>query len=193
MIKKVIVYQTLEDRGNPEKIERDGPFPCTRNNAWLGVGYYFWDTFKENAHWWGKECNNYDEGYVICKAECDYDEEKCFDLVSNTDHLLMLHNTFELMKSKGLANSNTTVSRVIEYLKTDLKIFNFSASRASGVNSKSVSSNFSSHLIFDNKKGKLKYLDLKPAIQLCFYSKSSLNLRNYKIVFPDQYIDGFLI
>jgi hypothetical protein len=193
VIKKVIVYQTLEDKGNPDEIERDGPFPCTRNNAWLGVGYYFWDTFINNAHWWGKDCSNYKDGYVICRAECDYDNEKCFDLVGNTEHLAMLYDTYELMKSKGLANKTTTVSRVIEYLRTDLKIFNFVASRATGVNSKSLTSKFSSHLIFDDKNGKLKYLDLIPAIQICFYKGNGLNLRNYKIVFPDEYIDGFLI
>lgn len=47
------LYQTVEDRNNPSEIETEGPFLCVRNNAWLGRGYYFWDTFVELAHWWG--------------------------------------------------------------------------------------------------------------------------------------------
>ena len=39
-----IIYQTVEDRGNPDYVEQHGPFICTNKNAWLGEGYYFWDT-----------------------------------------------------------------------------------------------------------------------------------------------------
>jgi hypothetical protein len=73
------IYQTLENRGNLDFIENNGPFICKRNNAWLGTGYYFWESFIENAHWWGKECNNYPNGYVICKAIYTENEEKCFN------------------------------------------------------------------------------------------------------------------
>ena len=37
-------YHTVEDRDNPDEIEADGPFKCTRGDAWLGPGYYFWDS-----------------------------------------------------------------------------------------------------------------------------------------------------
>ena len=46
------IFQTLEDRNNPDEVESQGPFICT-NNPWLGKGYYFWDTFLDLAHWWG--------------------------------------------------------------------------------------------------------------------------------------------
>ena len=51
-----IIYQTVEDRGNPDYVEQHGPFICTNKNAWLGEGYYFWDTIIELAHWWGNLC-----------------------------------------------------------------------------------------------------------------------------------------
>jgi len=41
-LEKKIIYQTLEDRGNPDEIERNGPFSCNWNNSWLGTGCYFW-------------------------------------------------------------------------------------------------------------------------------------------------------
>ena len=42
------IFQTLEDRNNPDEVESQGPFICT-NNPWLGKGYYFWDTFLDLA------------------------------------------------------------------------------------------------------------------------------------------------
>lgn len=36
-----IIYQTVEDRENPDYVEQHGPFICTNKNAWLGEGYYF--------------------------------------------------------------------------------------------------------------------------------------------------------
>ena len=40
----IIGYHTLEDRGNPKEILESGPKQCFRADAWLGHGYYFWDT-----------------------------------------------------------------------------------------------------------------------------------------------------
>ena len=190
MAKKVI-YQTLEDRANPDKIEKDGPFPCNWDNTWLGDGYYFWDTFIENAHWWGAEVRNYKNGYIVCKAFCDFNDGDCFDLVGNTEHLILFTNTYNFLKSKGLANENAKVKRIIEYLKTNTKGFNYQAVRAYGLKSKNIHSVFNLGLYFEDNKP--QYLDLKPAIQICFYKKDSLNLRNYQIVYPDEYIEGYVI
>ncbi|MBK9689303.1 MAG: hypothetical protein IPO65_16695 [Saprospiraceae bacterium] len=73
------VYQTLENRGNQDYVENNGPFLCSRNNAWLGNGYYFWDSFIENAHWWGWKVKKFTNGYFICEAF--YDFEKQFVLI----------------------------------------------------------------------------------------------------------------
>ncbi len=186
------VYQTLQNRDDDlDKLESNGPYECNWNNSWLGDGYYFWDTFIENAHWWGKEIRKYDNGYIICKGICDYNEIECCDLAGNTEHLQMFSDTYEFLKTKGLANKDTKVKRLIHYLKDDIKTFNFQAIRAYGIRSKNFNSRFSFNLFFESNSN--AYLDFKPAIQICFYSKSSLNLRNYKIVFPDEYIDGYLV
>lgn len=34
------LYQTVEDRDNPDYVLENGPFKCI-SNAWLGDGYYF--------------------------------------------------------------------------------------------------------------------------------------------------------
>ncbi|MCG9881273.1 MAG: hypothetical protein MH472_11805 [Bacteroidia bacterium] len=190
-IKKV--YQTLEDRSNPDYVEDNGPFPCNRKNAWLGNGYYFWDSFIENAHWWGIEGAKFTNGYFICEAHYDFDETLCFNLIDNPLHFQLFNNTKKIMQEKGLYVVNqTTVARIIEYIKNTLNIFKYHAIRVYGINSKSFNSPYSNRTIFDNNHN-TKYLDSLPAIQICFYSKSSLNLREYRLIYPPEYSDDYLV
>ncbi|MDO6738611.1 hypothetical protein [Wenyingzhuangia sp. 2_MG-2023] len=185
------VYQTLEDRGSDlRKLEQEGPYSCAWENTWLGDGYYFWDTFLENAHWWGRDIRKYQNGYIICNAVCDFNDIKCCDLVGNTEHLLSFSNTYEFLKQQGLADKDTKVKRLIQYLK-DINKFNFEAVRAYGIKSKNFHSNFSFNISFE--EGRPAYMDLKPAIQICFYSKDSLSLKNYKIVYPNEYTEGYMV
>jgi len=186
-----IAYQTLENRDNADVVDNNGPFLCNKKFAWLGDGYYFWDSFIENAHWWG--CKSYNNNYFVCQAIYDFDESKCFNLIDNVEHLQLFNNTKKILKEKGLYVINeTTVSRIIEHLKNTLKIFKYEAIRVYGVNSKSNKTPFSNRTIFDNKNN-TSYLDSLPAIQICFYSKTSLNLRNYKLIFPIEYMEGYLV
>ncbi len=186
------IYQTLEDRGTDlDVLEFEGPYPCDWNNAWFGKGFYFWDTFIENAHWWGKEIRQYKNGYIICSAICDYNDVECFDLIGNTEHLKLLFDTYEFLKNKKLITNSTTVSRIIQYMKEDLKLFNYTAVRAYGLRSKNYNSEFNFSLLFETNKQ--PYLDLKPAIQICFYNKKSLNLRNFKIIYPPEYTADYLV
>ena len=180
------VYQTLEDRDTDlTELEENGPYLCNWDNSWLGDGFYFWDTFIENAHWWGEEIRCYKNGYIICQAECDYSDVECFDLVGNTEHLNQIYNTFELMKKNGLANKKTSVKRIISHLKDTLKTFHYSAIRVYGIKSKNYNSRFSFTQVFE--KDRPAYLDYKPPIQICFFSKKSLNLRDFRIVYPKNY------
>jgi hypothetical protein len=187
------VYQTLEDRGNPDFVEKNGPFACNRKNAWLGGGYYFWESFIENAHWWGCEGAKYSNGYIICKALYEFNETICFNLIDNPDHIYLFNNTKSEMVKQGLIKPfNTTVAEVIDFIKNTLKIFQYEAIRVYGINSKSFNSPYSNRTIFD-KKHNTKYLDSLPAIQICFYSKSSLNLRDYTLIYPPEYSDDYLV
>lgn len=186
------IYQTLEDRNTDlDVLENNGPYLCNWENSWLGGGYYFWDTFIENAHWWGKEIRSYPNGYIICQAICDFNTDKCFDLVGDMEHLADLKKAYDLMVHKGIANKRTTVKRIISFLKDDLKIFNYEAIRVHGIKSRSYNSRFNFTLNFE--KNRVSYLDVTPTVQICFFNKKSLGLRDYKIVFPDEYIDGFVV
>jgi len=67
------IYQTLEERGNPDDIESYRPFICRSKTAWLAHDYYFWDSFIENAHWWGTKIDT--DEYVICEAEASFNPQ----------------------------------------------------------------------------------------------------------------------
>lgn len=196
-MRKKILYQTLRNDDNPNEVEDDGPFPCRRDDAWLGHGFYFWDTFIKNAHWWGKKCK-YENGYFICKAECDFDNELCFDLTGGYDptHLEMFCNVFEFMKAKRLADNETTVSRVIEYLKS-INRFQYDATKAIGHNIKSqIANEYFASISFNYTnifKDKLFVMDMCPPIQICFYKNDCMGLKEYKIVFPEEYAEGYAV
>lgn len=181
------VFQTLEDRvdSDYDKLEREGPYKCSSKNSWLGEGYYFWDTFIENAHWWG-QVRGYKNGYIICHAKCDFNNDECCDLVGNTEHMVQFIDAYNALFSAGIANEKTRISRIIHHLKWEVRTFHFTAIRAYGVKSKDLGSRFAFTRYFQSNKQN-SVIDLKPAIQICFYSKSALRLRNYRIVYPEMY------
>ncbi|WP_139959157.1 hypothetical protein [Flavicella sediminum] len=190
MTKKTL-YQTLEDREDPQYIEDNGPFKCTWENTWLGPGYYFWDTFVENAHWWGHQ--RYNKNHVICKHTCEVDDKNCFDLVGNTDHLTLFSESVAFLRSKNMIKENTTLPRVLAMLKKTG--FEYEAIRVSGVNSISKSnieySEYIKRINFESGRG--QYLDYRPPIQICVFKPNGLNLSSAEIVFPDHYNSSYTI
>ncbi len=189
------VYQTLRNKDNPEEVERDGPFPCNWPNAWLGKGYYFWETFINSAHWWGKaHC----EGeYFICESACIITDDNCFDLVGNTLHLMEFSDAIDDMKAKGLINDKTTVTRVLNYLRNDIKVLKTEAIRAVGYTSigEKKNSEFIKRMLFEvpREYKPEHYLIYAPAIQICFFKKTSLSLNGFRIIFPDEYNNNYVL
>jgi hypothetical protein len=187
------LYQTLADRGNIKEIETDGPFPCNWPNTWLGEGYYLWDTFISNAHWWGQVWHK--NGYIIAEGICDFEIEKCFDLLGNMEHVRILGEVAELLKNKKFYCENTiTVALVIEFIKKTTN-FNYEAIRASGIDSINKNSKrndqYIDRLPFESRLP--AYLDLKPTVQMCLLHKGALNFRNFKIVFPELYNNSYTL
>ena len=192
MARQVNVFQTLEDRGNPDIVMRDGPFKCRWQNSWLGEGYYFWEVLLNSAHWWGK--SHLKGNYIICEANYRFDDEKIFDLSNgNPQHNLDFDSYLSELTTKGFIKEKvTTVSRVFNFIRTHIKGFGkYEASRAYSPNA--IGEKYPEHLhklYFEFEKE--MYLDMRPAVQICFYSKSALNLNNYHIIHPEKYVDeGF--
>jgi|SRR5690625_1283899 len=188
------VYQTLENR-EIDGVEINGPFLCDRSNAWLGPGYYFWDSHKENAHWWGKEVAKYPAGYIICKSTITFDD-KCFDLHDNPDHQRTFNKMKDMFLEKGLLEEGqTTVGRIMNFIKTQIDSFPFEAIRAYAVNSKGYKSSFNQRTRFVHKEYREsnQYLDTLPAIQICLFTKNSLDRKGYSIVYPPEYSKGYVV
>ena len=187
-----LLFQTLEDRGNPDQIEDQGPFVCKWPNTWLGDGYYFWDTFIENSHWWGTM--RYGSEYVICQAVCDFDSSICYDLVGDTEHMLDFHNVLDTMKAEGKLMPDVTVARVLEFSKKTGS-FKFEAIRVYGIKSisehKKEYEKYLHNIYFEVSKP--QYLDFKPAIQVCILTKKGLNLRDFHIIFPENYSIDYMV
>ena len=177
------IYQTLKDRNNPQEIESNGPFECTRSDAWLGDGYYFWEYFVEHAHWWGRKgCNN---NYIICAAYYDKDQIYCFDLIDNYEHLNLLEELNHIVQAKE--NRPVYVSKLIELLKRK-GLFNFDAIRAPSNEA------ISDPLVVKYKPKHRAKIYLRPLNQVCFIKKKNrLNLRGYKIIYPSQYVEGYVV
>ncbi len=191
-IKKL--YQTLEDRDNPDYVEENAPFKCNWKNTWLGEGYYFWDTFIDNAHWWGEV--RYNNAYMICEVTCDFNSAICFDLVGETEHMVEFSNAIDFLRQKQLITKKTTVSRIISFLKNKIDGFQkYEAIRVYGIKSISEYKDEYNKYIFRLNFETLKpqYLDYKPAIQICIFKKNGMNLRDTKLIYPDEYNTDYLI
>ena len=187
------LYQTLENRSNPDEIENYGPFKCRTATSWLGEGYYFWDGFIELAHFWGK--NGAYSNYVICEADADLHDENCYDLVGNIEHLKDFRSIIALTEQEGLVDNGTTVRRILTFMK-DRGLFKHSSVRASAINSiNDVEDNkdFTLRVKFIEHKKSSAYLDVIPPIQICIFDCSKVALKNYKIVFPDYYVEGYAV
>ncbi|WP_290847639.1 hypothetical protein [Flavobacterium sp.] len=178
----------MDDNGKPDIVRRDGPFKCTWDNSWLGHGYYFWETFLQNAHWWGKARLN--GNYMIAQATCVLNDEKIFDLVGNTQHLLDLERYIhEIRKGAFIKTTETTMSQVFHFIKNQIKEFKYEATRAYGIDSISMSMH-SDHIYRMFFEEKLKaYIDLKPAIQICLYAKNACSFSNWELIYPETYLD----
>lgn len=178
------IFQSI--KGDPPRTK---PWWCKDSEAWLGCGYYFWEHYIENAHWWGDlwyARKGLD--YKIYKSAYENNEDTCFNLVDNYEHKDTLKNAIELMKVERLYNADTTtVGRVIAYL-IGINIFKFKATRMQHP-SRSLDNKFSDSINVDKKRR----FDLLPQVQVCFYDMTLIQNGGYSLIFPEQYPTGYLV
>ena len=179
----IIGYHTVEDRGNPDHIEFAGPFLCDREDAWLGHGYYFWDTRIELAHFWG-EVNFKRRGYVICEGAIVDDPTILWDLDGRTAHQEEFIKAMDMMIDAGIFSNydETTSSEVITFLKQQ-GILTYRAIRAADEDRGTYFVNFKP--ISAAKQAKMR---LRQRVQICLLEKNELTLQTFSIIFPDNYL-----
>lgn len=178
------IYQTLQYRNNNKEVLENGPGHCSRDDAWLYHGYYFWEESLKPAHYWGRKwCN---ENYIICNAQCEINEDNCLDLVGNIKHDEYFTAALSKLKELGELTQQSTVQHVIHWLQKNSQ-FPFHASRAETSDSFDMSEyltedDFNEKVIYDTRLSRTK-LKLNKAIQLCIYNLDKVNFSNFAIVF----------
>lgn len=175
------IFHTVEDRENIDYVEQNAPFKCKSKSAWLGEGYYFWDSFIELARWWGS--HRYNNLYFICKTICSYNKDDVLDLYNNIEQIQDFRKTTTLLKEQF--SKRVTVPFVIAFLK-EKKLFSYKAIRANAINS------FKGSEKLKFVEGNSAYLDLIPAIQICVLDKSVLQ-HPLKIIYPQKYSEEFTL
>ncbi len=181
-----IGYNTVRDDENPDYIEDYGPFKCTRGDAWLGHGYYFWEEDEEMfyAHKWGVEsCDN---SYVICSA--DLNLPKMLDLSGSVTDRSTLKELITVIKEldKKYDKNLLTVGKAIELLKEINKrpnykgVFDFDSIRAQD-------DPYATRIPIPYTSETSSALNLNPRVQICVFNKGD-TIKNYKIVYPEDYL-----
>ena len=187
---EVTIYQTIELREgqSDEEIVSEGPFICTADDAWLGEGYYFWDTDKSLAHAWGTSRKKFKEKYVITQAKIT-PQGNWFDLQGNVAHRLMFSKIIEYLIEKNphySIHNPPPLKAVLEAIDSQTSL----RKKYQGIRLMHVQS-FKSEkdvTILPNaipvkEDGPWKIVLNKDHIQICLFQKDSLGLADYKVVY----------
>ncbi|GAB3327755.1 hypothetical protein GCM10027299_28810 [Larkinella ripae] len=169
-------YQTLEDRDNPDDVEKNGPFICSRSDAWLGTGYYFWDSNIQWAESWGQVYTK--NGYIICQAQIVYNE-RIFDLWGNVNHQAAFKSALELLKKRPPTGRPIVAREVLAFLVRSGH-FAYSGIRAADEPKDVVTVKYNKH--------KAEVLIVNQRVQICLLDKNNLLSHTFRIVFPEKYV-----
>jgi hypothetical protein len=175
MMKRVKLYQTLEDRGNPDYIESRGPFVCKRKDAWLGWGAYFWENDLPQATMWGAQ---YQDGFVICESEYDADNKNYLDLTT-WEHYESMKKCQAMLEKKTNGNK-VSLSQIIEFLKNANK-FPYKAIRY-------VFRKVDTNPIIVSEWYQAVLLPPAESTQVCVVGDGFLLDDKYKIIYPPDYV-----
>ncbi len=172
---KLKIYQTI--RYYPEQTEEaikvGGPIHCNDELAWLGKGHCFWDTSLENAHWWGQV--HYQNQYVVCQAEMDFNWDTCFDLLGCVAHRAWFMEQIQLVKAQLGPQTPVPIAQVLEMLFA-IPEFNFGAIRANGL---PVADRPPIESVFPQGR---YGIDLYNRTQICIRNLQKVNFRNFHVL-----------
>lgn len=174
----VEAFQTLEDKDNIDQIELEGPFICKLNGAWLGVGYYLWDTNFDWAMNWGEIAHKkFGRDFVIMQCRVDLSND-CFDLVGNVKHQMDLLNVIDVLNQSGKIKkeADKTIPNLIRYLQNK-GLFDYKSIRASDFHEKRI-------FKLKFRSDRPEYMVLNERVQICVLVKKDVILRPINVVYP---------
>lgn len=183
----IVGYHTVEDRNNPDVILLEGPFRCEQEDAWLGHGYYFWDTDIGWAHKWGKNAYRR-RGYVICMANIENNPEVMFDLVGNVEHMMEFEEMIKLLEADAsYQRERPLVAEIVEFMKKR-GFFTHKAIRAADNPSPNVVEVDFRPPRNMNQPSNRPFMRLGQRVQICLLEKSEITLQDFSIVYPEKYL-----
>lgn len=185
-MKERSLFHSVANKDNPDYVESNAPFRCTVD-AWLGDGYYFWESFKEYAHWWGKR--HYSNNYFICETSCDYDTFSILDL-DDIDTIIEIRKIVEDLQE--MYSCTITVPAIIDYIIKRINKYDLIRACSNNIIGIQDSTEIKALRISFSTKNNRAYLDLCPPIQVCFPEKHKIPLP-LKIIYPETYKQGFCI
>lgn len=187
-MRKFKVYHTVNDSGDPDYIEDNIPFKSTGKHSWVGYGYYFWETFIDFAHIWGK--HHYHGQYVICSGKLsEKNEDDCLDLVGNTEHCAYLEKLIELVKNE-LEGKDVLLRHVIEYAR-EKELLPHKIIRLEDI-PRFQNLKRSTLVQLKDSGGSPSYLSLRPKVVLYVFALDEVDLSKMRIEYPDEYVDGYV-
>lgn len=107
------MYHTQERRN----IRLSAPILCTRDDAWLGNGYYFWNDL-EDADRWGQTSKKGTGRFEIYQARIDCND--VLDTVFNEEHYQFWLRQVEKAATviSGFTGQKPTIKEINTYFKT---------------------------------------------------------------------------
>lgn len=161
------VYHTTRSGADRSDVLRKAPFRAVDNpqySQWLGSGYYFWETFKDLAKWWG-DVHYIRRGkhYIVFSSTLNCSNRHMLDLVGNSEQIKdILLITRELQAMPEFQDTVFSAQFIINYIE---KIgFRYKAIRVYGEESCSSDKNITNSKLFFNCRS---YINLCPEIQIC--------------------------
>ncbi|WP_396188075.1 hypothetical protein [Flavobacterium sp.] len=163
---KVTVFHTQEKRIKIMTF----PQPCTRDDAWLGEGYYFWKD-ETDAFDWGhnsKKRNGYFEVYT-----CDINSDNYLDTVFNEKHynfwIAQLEKIAKKIAKKIMVKTHEkpTLKELNDYIR-DKAIW----PQVEYIQFQDLPTNSERSLVkpIVYKQGKIRTVAFRKRIQICVYN-----------------------
>lgn len=160
-----ILFHTQEHRGTVLA----QPIVCTRADAWLGSGYYFWYSI-EDAHHWGNSSKKQTGQYEIYQS--DIDCSNVLDTVFNEAHYLFwvdqIQKVTQTFHDSGI--TDITLKEINEYFKEKGQWDD-----VDGILFQDLPTNTSSILIKKNPGNRKRFFIFRKRIQLVVYHLNVLN------------------
>lgn len=174
---KRTVYQTIRATPDKDAIINNAPFLCKDKpgecKEWLGEGYYFWETFEELPHWWGKvRYRHHNLHYIICRTILDCPDDELFDLVSDTELIADIKVLVDELKKNPYFKATTFSAQFIINFIRKKTPFCYKAIRAYGRDS-SKDKTITQNIYYFNNKSSIHFC---PEIQICVIDKNVLKL-----------------